>query len=135
MKKLLLILALSLTGCSTVETLKETFFMKYDSNEYAQIADIRTNSEYFKEACDRPQEAQIKANQLVRQTALFKNQTEFLPYNKKVIAAAVELDAIAQGLVTQYQKGPVSPVFCKIKFDSIAKSAEIIQKTVGAKPR
>lgn len=135
MKKLLLVLLLSLAGCSTVETLKESFLMKYDPNEYAQIADIRTNSEYFKESCDRPQEAQIKANQLVRQTALFKNQTEFLPYNKKVIASAVELDAMAQGLVAQYQKGAVSPAFCKIKFDSIARSAETIQKTVGAKPR
>jgi hypothetical protein len=135
MKKLLLILALSLTGCSTVETLKETFFMKYDSNEYTQITAIRTNAQLATASCDKPDDAKVNAQGLSKQTTLFKNQTEFLPYNTKVIASAGELDAMAQGLVTQYQKGPVSPVFCKIKFDSIAKSAEIIQKTVGAKPR
>jgi len=135
MKKLLLVLALSLAGCSTVETLKETFFMKYDPNEYAQITSIRTNAQLATASCDKPDDAKVNAQGLSKQTALFKNQTEFLPYNTKVIASAGELDAMAQGLLTQYQKGPVSPVFCKIKFDSIAKSAEIIQKTVGAKPR
>jgi uncharacterized protein YceK len=132
MKKLLIILALSLTGCSTV---MDSLFMKYDPNEYAQIADIRTTAEYSKESCTDPQESQIKANQLARQTALFKNHTQYLPRNDKVIAAATELDDMAQGLVVQYQKGPVGPAFCKIKYDSIKKSAELIQKTVGAKPR
>ena len=132
MKKLLLIMAMSLAGCTTIQ---ETFLMKYDPNEYAQITAIRTNAELSIPSCDKPDDAKLNAQGLSKQTALFKNQTEFLPYNSKVIASAGELDAIAQGLVTQYQKGPVSPVFCKIKFDSIAKSAEIIQKTVGAKPR
>jgi hypothetical protein len=123
---------MSLAGCTTIQ---ETFLMKYDPNEYAQITAIRTNAELAISSCDKLDDAKLNAQGLSKQTALFKNQTEFLPYNSKVIASAGELDAIAQGLVTQYQKGPVSPVFCKIKFDSIAKSAEIIQKTVGAKPR
>ena len=135
MKKLLLVLALSLAGCSTIETLKESYFMKYDPNEYAQITSIRTNAQLYIASCDKPDESKLNAQGLSKQTILFKNQTEFLPYNTKVIASAGELDAMAQGLLTQYQKGPVSPVFCKIKFESIAKSAEIIQKTVGAKPR
>jgi hypothetical protein len=133
MKKLLLTLALvSLTGCSTIQ---EAFLMKYDSNEYAQISAIRTTAELSKESCDKVEEAKLNATTLAHQTALFKNHTEFLPYNTKVIAAAGELDKIAVGLVTQYQKGPVSPAFCKIKFGSIAQSAETMQKTIGAKPR
>jgi hypothetical protein len=136
MKKLLLALAVaSLTGCSTLDTLKESFLMKYDSNEYAQISAIRTTSELSKESCDKPEESKINATSLAHQTAMFKNHTEFLPYNTKVIAAAGELDKIAAGLVTQYQKGPVSPAFCKIKFGSVAQSAGTMQKIIGAKPR
>lgn len=136
MKKLLVLLAIaSLTGCSTVETLKETFLMKYDSNEYAQISAIRTTAELSKESCDKPEEAKVNASSLVKQTSLFKNHAEFLPYNSKVIAAAGELDKIAVGLLTQYQKGPVSTAFCKIKFGSMAQSAETMQKIIGAKPR
>jgi hypothetical protein len=133
MKKLLLTLALvSLTGCSTIQ---EAFLMKYDSNEYAQISAIRTTAELSKESCDKPEEARLNASTLSHQTALFKNHTEFLPYNTKVILAAGELDKIAVGLITQYQKGPVSPAFCKIKFGSVAQSAETMQKIIGAKPR
>jgi hypothetical protein len=136
MKKLLLALAVvSLTGCSTIETLKESFLMKYDSNEYAQISAIRTTAELSKESCDKPEEAKINATSLAHQTAMFKNHTEFLPYNTKVITAASELDKIAVGLVTQYQKGSVSPAFCKIKFGSVAQSAGTMQKIIGAKPR
>jgi hypothetical protein len=136
MKKLLLALAVvALTGCSTLDTLKESFLMKYDTNEYAQISSIRTTAELSKESCDKPEAAKINATSLAHQTALFKNHTEFLPYNTKVIAAAGELDKIAVGLVTQYQKGPVSPAFCKIKFGSVAQSAETMQKIIGAKPR
>jgi len=136
MKKSLVLLAIiSLTGCSTVEVLKESFLMKYDSNEYAQISTIRTTAELSKESCDKPEESKANATTLTHQTALFKNHTEFLPYNSKVIAAAGELDKIAVGLLAQYQKGTVSPAFCKIKFGSVAQSAETMQKIIGAKPR
>jgi hypothetical protein len=132
MKKLLLTLIITLTGCSTIQ---ESFLMKYDTNEYAQITAIRTTAELSKDSCDKNDEARVNATTLAHQTALFKNHTEFLPYNTKVIAAAGDLDKMALGLSTQYQKGPVSPAFCKIKFGSIAQSAEMMQKTIGAKPR
>ena len=136
MKKILVLLAIvSLTGCSTVDMLKETFLMKYDTNEYAQISAIRTTAELSKESCNKPEESKVNATTLTHQTALFKNHTEFLPYNSKVIAAAGELDKIATGLLTQYQKGAVSTTFCKIKFGSVAQSAETMQKIIGAKPR
>jgi len=43
---------------------------------------------------------------------------------------------MAQGLNDMYVKSDkVSPAFCKIKFESIEKNAELMQKTIGAKPR
>ena len=54
----------------------------------------------------------------------------------KVKKASVDLNAIAQGLAKQYAtNNNVSPVFCKIKYETIEHSAETMQKTIGAKPR
>jgi hypothetical protein len=123
---------LSLTGCST---LIDSYLMKYDPNEYQQISDIRTTAFYGKSYCDNTEQAKQQAESLSKKTYTFKNYVEYLPHNDKVISASGELDKIAQGLSSQYQKGSVSNAFCKIKFDSIEKSAEVMQKTIGAKPR
>ena len=123
---------ISLTGCST---LMDAYLMKYDPNEYQQISDIRTTAFYGKASCENADQAKQQAEVLSKKTYTFKNYVEYLPHNDKVISASGELDKIAQGLTLQYQKGSVSNAFCKIKFDSIEKSAEVMQKTIGAKPR
>jgi hypothetical protein len=133
MKHILTVAVLmSLTGCST---LMDAYLMKYDPNEYQQISDIRTTAFYGKASCENADQAKQQAEVLSKKTYTFKNYVEYLPHNDKVISASGELDKIAQGLTLQYQKGSVSNAFCKIKFDSIEKSAEVMQKTIGAKPR
>lgn len=133
MKRILITAVLiSLTGCST---LIDSYLMKYDANEYQQISDIRTTAFYGKSSCDNPDQAKQQSEVLSKKTYTFKNYVEYLPHNNKVISASGDLDKIAQGLSAQYQKGTVSNAFCKIKFDSIEKSAEVMQKTIGAKPR
>lgn len=136
MKKLLLVVAVSmLAGCSTVNSMLDAYFMKYDPNEYQQISDIRSTAHYAKTSCDNAEQAKAQADVLAKKTYTFANYVQYTPHNDKVIAASTELDKIAQGLVTQYQKGTVSPIFCKIKFNSVEESAELMQKTIGAKPR
>lgn len=137
MKKITLLLSvIALTGCSTFADLKEAYLMKYDSNEYLQISDIRTDAYYAKQSCANYEEAKRQADSISRKTLTFKNFVEHLPNNSKVITASVNLDGIAQGLKDQYQKNDkVSAVFCKIKFESIETSAETMQKTIGVKPK
>jgi hypothetical protein len=132
MKKLLVISVLMLTGCSTM---LESYLMKYDTNEYAQIAGIRTTASLSKATCENETVSKEHADQIAKQTIMFKNYVQYLPHNSKVIAASTELDSMAQGLSAQYQKGKVSVVFCKVKFETIEKSAETMQKTIGDKPR
>ena len=132
MKKLLLISVLALSGCGTM---MESYLMKYDPNEYEQITNIRTTAGFSKTTCDNEVVAKDRAEQLAKQTTLFKNYAQYLPHNSKVISASADLDSMAQGLTAQYQKGKVSPIFCKVKFEGIEKSAEIMQQTIGAKPR
>ena len=133
MKKIILILALmSLEGCA----LLDAYFLKYDTNEYNLITDIRTSALVFKNKCENLAESKLHAEVIAVKTKNFVNFTEYQPHNKNVQAASVELDKIAQGLLDQYQKNEkVSSVFCKVKFETLERSAETIQKTVGAKPR
>lgn len=132
MKKLLIVGLIFLSGCST---LMESYLMKYDPNEYAQITSIRTNAGAGKLNCENEVVAKESADQIFKETVMFKNYVQYLPHNSKVILASTELNNIAQGLTTQYQKGKVSAVFCKLKFESIERSAEAMQQTIGAKPR
>lgn len=132
MKKILLLPILLLAGCGTM---LDSYLMKYDPNEYLMITGIRTSAHQFKESCTDAAQSKTNAAHLNTQTTLFKNYVQYLPHNDKVINASKDLDKIAEGLNSQYQKGSVSLAFCKIKFESIEKSAETMQKVIGDKPR
>ena len=136
MKKLLIVGVIFLSGCATFDTLVDSFLMKYDSSEYQQIADIRTTAGLAKNGCDNFDVSKQQAEIISKKTVGFKNHTQYLPHNDKVIKSAIDLDKMSQGLKDQYAKSDkVSTAFCKIKFETIEKSAETIQKVVGDKPR
>lgn len=129
MKKLVLFALMVLPGCA----LLDAYNLKYDVMEYNQITEIRTSAHLAKSKCSDPIEAVGPAISLGTKTLNFANYTQYRS-DKPTAAAAVKLNEIAQGLVEKFENAPVSPMFCKIKFEEIEKSAEIMQKTIGAKP-
>jgi hypothetical protein len=133
MKKILILLTASLlSGCAVIDA----YLMKYDPNEYQQIANIRTSASLAKAQCDDFQTSKNNANRIADKTYAFVQFAQYVPRNEPVKKASIDLDKIAQGLKEQYNKSDkVSATFCKIKFGNIESSAEIIQKTVGDKPR
>jgi hypothetical protein len=137
MKKVFLLLAVALlTGCSTINEMVDAFLIKYDTNEYKLINDIRTLSSVGKNKCDDPVESKKIAERVAYETLTLRNYTEHLPHNRPMYGASLELDNIASGLRNSYQSGnTVSPVFCKIKFQVIESAAVSMQKQSGAKPK
>jgi hypothetical protein len=133
MKRLVLIALVSLLpGCALVDA----YLMKYDTNEYRMITEIRADAQGYKKDCDDPTLSKTNAGAMANKTNLFVMYSQYLPHNKPVISASMELDKIAQGLKTQYSSSAkVSSAFCKIKFQSIETSAESMQKIIGDKPR
>jgi len=129
MKKLVLIALMVLPGCALIEA----YNLKYDVMEYNQITEIRTSAHLAKNKCSDPIEAAGPAILIGTKTLNFANYTQYRS-DKPTAAAAVKLNEIAQGLVEKFENIPVSPMFCKIKFEEIEKSAEVMQKTIGAKP-
>ena len=125
-------LALSLTSCA----LWDAYMMApYDANEYLQITEIRASAGQYKKQCDNPVLAPVNAQAIANRTDLFEKYEELIPRTDNGYRAARALNEIAQGLNTAYGKGPVSPVFCKLKYNNIEHSAELIQRVTAGRPR
>jgi hypothetical protein len=133
MKKILLVVALlSLNGCALYDAYMMTGF---DPNEYRIIAEIRTDAYNYKQQCDNRLMSEANAIMVADKTQLFEFYEEQIPRNSNGINASKELNKIAQGLRVAYTKGTVSPMFCKLKFESVEHSAQTIQHVLGKRPR
>lgn len=133
MRRILLTLSvLSLSGCA----LFDAYFMApYDANEYMLITEIRTNAVQYRRQCDNPLIATQNAQAMANRTELYERYEEHIPRNENGLKAARALNEISQGLNNQYLKGTVSPTFCRLKYNNIEQSAELIQKITAGRPR
>jgi len=124
--------ALSLTSCAVWNAY---FMAPYDANEYMLITEIRTNAAIYREQCANPVLAPVNAQAMANRTLLYERYEENIPRNENGLKAARALNEITQGLNTAYAKGPVSPTFCKLKYNNIEHSAELIQRVTAGRPR
>ena len=133
MKRILLVaFALSLTSCA----LWDAYMMApYDANEYMLITEIRTNATIYREQCANSVLASVNAQAMANRTLLYERYEENIPRNENGYKAAQALNEISQGLNTAYAKGSVSPVFCRLKYNNIEHSAELIQRVTAGRPR
>jgi len=134
MKKIIILTAtvLSLNSCA----LWDAYFMApYDANEYMLITEIRTNAAIYREQCANPVLAPQNAQTMAHRTLLYERYEENIPRNENGFRSAKALNEIAQGLSTAYGKGTVSPTCCKLKYNNIEHSAELIQRVTAGRPR
>jgi hypothetical protein len=124
--------ALSLTSCAVWDAY---FMAPYDANEYLQITEIRTNAIQYRRQCDNPVLAQVNAQAMANRTELYEKYQEQIPRNANGFKSAQALNEISQGLNTAYGRGPVSSLFCKLKYNNIEHSAELIQRVTAGRPR
>jgi hypothetical protein len=133
MKILIIITTVVLNGCAVYDA----FMMApYDPNEYKLITEVRVDAEFYRSQCDNPLLAPVNAQTIAAKTNLFEKYQEMIPRNNNGYQAAKALNEITQGLSTQYTKSTsVSTVFCRLKYNTIEKSAESIQRTTAGRPR
>jgi hypothetical protein len=133
MKRILVILStLVFTGCAVLDAY---LMAPYDANEYLLITEIRTNAIQHRRQCDNPVLAQVNAQAMANRTELYEKYQEQIPRNANGFKAARALNEISQGLNTAYVKGPVSSMFCRLKYNNIEHSAELIQRVTAGRPR
>lgn len=128
-------IALSTVFLSSCALWDAYFMAPYDANEYMLITEIRTNAIQYRRQCDNPVLAPVNAQAMANRTELYEKYEEQIPRNDNGKTAARALNEIAQGLNTAYGKGVVSPVFCKLKYNNIEHSAELIQRVTAGRPR
>ena len=135
--RILIVLALvMLTGCSTVKNVWDSYFMaKFDVNEYQYITRIRTHAQLGTPKCGTDNVLEhVKYIHVVSQE--YKNYAEMIPRNENSFQLASTLTTITDEFYKRYQGDkPPGAVYCKAKFAAIERSAENIQKVIGAKPR
>jgi hypothetical protein len=133
MKRISLILSvLMLSGCAVWDAY---FMAPYDANEYMLITEIRTNADIYRRQCNNPVLAPQNAQAMADRTLLYERYEENIPRNENGFKAARALNEIAQGLNGAYIKGTVSVMFCRLKYNNIEHSAEIIQRVTAGRPR
>jgi len=128
-------LALSTVVLSSCALWDAYFMAPYDANEYMLITEIRTNAVIYREQCANPVLAPVNAQAMANRTLLYERYEENIPRNENGFRAARALNEITQGLNTAYAKGAVSPTFCRLKYNNIEHSAELIQRVTAGRPR
>jgi hypothetical protein len=133
MKKLMIAMcAALLTSCA----LWDAYMMApYDANEYLLITEIRVTAGQYRQQCDSFNQSAVNAQNMVNRTQLYERYVEHIPRNDNGTRAARALNEIAQGLNTAYNKGIVSATFCRLKYNNIEHSAELIQRVTAGRPR
>jgi hypothetical protein len=138
MKKILLILSVGLlSGCSTLTNLYDSYFLaKYDTNEYALINTVKTKSIIAQADCNDRQKTIDNVNTIYEKSYEFRNFTFHIPRNKDAQAMSEKLLKLTTDTKEYYQKNEkVSDIFCKSRYQQIARAADTIQSTLGSKPR
>ena len=124
MKKIALAITLvSLTGCSTIQSV---FMAPYDGNEYGLINKVRTIAQM--RSCDA---ASVK--DLYTTSLELKNFSQYLPGNEKTVVMNNELYTMSEELYKKQQ--PIGQVYCDLKLKTIETNAETIQSVIGKRPR
>ena len=134
MKKILLVLVFALmSGCALVDAYN---MAKWDPVEYDKITTIRAHATQYANSCDDVNSSKIHADSIAFETQEFLMYSEHVRHNTDGYTAAKALDEIAQGVKNMYDKeARVSTMFCKLKFTGIANAANLMQHTIGGRPR
>ena len=131
MKRLIVISALLLSGCTVVQAY---LMAKYDANEHLMINDIRTTAELAN--CSNNTEMKIAAQRLYGTSVSLKNYSSSIPDNEPVAAMAEGLLEIVQGMRDKYQSSNVvNPTYCKLKIESIVAASTEAQRVIARKPK
>jgi hypothetical protein len=138
MKKLVLILSVGLlSGCSTMTTLYDSYFLaKYDTNEYNLINIVKTKAVIAQAECNDRQKTVENVKTIYEKSYEFRNFAFHIPRNKDAQAMSEKLLKLTTDTKEYYQKNEkVSDIFCKSRYQQIARAADTIQATLGSKPR
>jgi hypothetical protein len=109
---------------------------KYDTNEYALVNAVKTKSIIAQADCNDRQKTVDNVKKIYEKSYEFRNFAFHIPRNKDAQAMSEKLLKLTTDTKEYYQKNEkVSDIFCKSRYQQIARAADTIQSTLGSKPR
>ena len=136
MKKLLAIIALvSLSGCATIQSTIDRFTIApFDTNEYALVVSLRTLAMQAKPFCGG--EIAPFIHEIQSAALVLKNYSQHLPKNEQSIKPInLVYDMAVELQLRSRISNRINKTYCELKTQSIADSAETIQRAIGKRPR
>ena len=126
MKKLtVLLLAVLITGCSSISSLTDMIPSRWDANQAKIITDLQQDARHFN--CAGDQLSQL--NRLAADAEWFE-----LYSASKGTKDVAELTKTVENTIKEFQdrikQGPVSPIYCDLKQKLIIQQTDIVAKTV-----
>jgi PBP1b-binding outer membrane lipoprotein LpoB len=122
MKKLILLVAIVLTGCASI---MEYIPSGWDANQAKVITDIQLEVRHFD--CEADLKPQV--DQLARDVEWFNIYANTKPTRDIAELTGTITDTVKE-LQDRVNKGPVSPLYCDLKKKIIQQQADILAKSV-----
>ena len=122
MKKLILLVAIVLTGCASI---MEYIPSGWDANQAKVITDIQLEVRHF----DCKADLKPQVDQLVKDVEWFDIYANTKPTRDIAKLTGTITDTVKE-LQDRVNKGPVSPLYCDLKKKIIQQQTDIIAKSV-----
>jgi hypothetical protein len=138
MKKYLILLAVVfLSGCSVIQPVVDRFFIApFDPNEYSLVNSLRTNAIETRTKCDNNSILSTNIKEMYHTASLLKNYSQYLPRNDQTIKPVNLTFIMVSELKTRFDKeNKINKTYCELKIQSIIDASELIQQTIGKRPR
>lgn len=126
-----------LGGCSIIQPMIDRFTIApFDENEYALVNKIRTVSFLAGMTCDDQSTSKLYAKKLYHYGIELKNYSQYILNNEQTKKLVELLYKMTVDVNERYSKQEtINKTYCELKYSSIEQSAEMIQKTIGKRPR
>lgn len=126
MKKILIILAMcGLTGCSTVQSVKDIIPSFWDDNQSKVATDLQVYSRRLD--CSKPLQPQLESIEIPLQWLTVYSQTK---NTKDVLKITNTFNTTYGEFKDRVNAGSVSPLYCDIKQKLFVQQADMIAKAV-----
>jgi hypothetical protein len=126
MKKIFIVVALiSLTACSTIQSVKEWIPSFWDDNQSKVITDLQINIRRLD--CSQPLSTQLDS---IEFPLIWLNIYSETKGTKDVLKLTATLDETFKEFKDRVQAGPISPIYCDLKKKIFIDQSNIIAKAI-----
>ena len=126
MSKFIIVIALFLAGCSTLEGPAD-----FDNNEYGLANRLFTLAEVYKVDCSNPDKTKKNFDTLAEISLELVNYSADIPNNQDTVALIAPMHKMISEADIKFNTEGHTATYCKLKLDNIETAAGIVKHAVA----